>query len=140
MGPSGEAIVVRGRLNNDPSKFRGGGGGGDGISSSGARTPLSLAQEGEAVQSRDKVDMLGVMLMRIMSLLDGKGLEVLYKIQDLLLLLVVARHTARLTLEYNNTLPQFYHTIAPGKSVILLLRLLTRVLSIFLNGTNEKTS
>ncbi|MPC32068.1 hypothetical protein E2C01_025370 [Portunus trituberculatus] len=59
---------------------------------------------------------------------------------DLLLLLVVARHTAHLTLEYNNTLPQFHHTIAPGKSVILLLRLLTQVLSILLNGTKEKTS
>ncbi|MPD06483.1 hypothetical protein E2C01_102297 [Portunus trituberculatus] len=29
--------------------------------------------------------------------------------------LVVTHHTARLTLEYNNTLPQFHHIIAPGK-------------------------
>ncbi|MPC51981.1 hypothetical protein E2C01_045839 [Portunus trituberculatus] len=38
-------------------------------------------------------------------------------VRDLLLLLVVTRHTARLTLKYNNTLPQFHHTIAPGKSI-----------------------
>ncbi|MPC78759.1 hypothetical protein E2C01_073257 [Portunus trituberculatus] len=29
--------------------------------------------------------------------------------------LVVTRHTARLMLEYNNTLPQFHHTVTPGK-------------------------
>ncbi|MPC65482.1 hypothetical protein E2C01_059617 [Portunus trituberculatus] len=46
-----------------------------------ARTPLSLALEGEAVQPRDEVDMLGVTLMRIAWLLDGKGLGVLYKAQ-----------------------------------------------------------
>ncbi|MPC58850.1 hypothetical protein E2C01_052860 [Portunus trituberculatus] len=48
---------------------------------SGERTPLSLAPEGEAVQPRDEVDVLGVKFMRISWLLDGKGLEVLYKAQ-----------------------------------------------------------
>ncbi|MPC42220.1 hypothetical protein E2C01_035836 [Portunus trituberculatus] len=74
----------RGRPDHDPSKFSGGGGGGDG-SGSGTRTPLSLALEGKAVQPRDKVDVLGVTLMRIVWLLDGKGLEVLYKAQIQLL-------------------------------------------------------
>ncbi|MPC72225.1 hypothetical protein E2C01_066523 [Portunus trituberculatus] len=79
MGPSrGQAVVIRGRLDHDPSKSSGGGGDGSG---SGARIPLSLALEGEAVQPKDEVDVLGVMLMRIVWLLDGKGLEVLYKAQ-----------------------------------------------------------
>ncbi|MPC89916.1 hypothetical protein E2C01_084879 [Portunus trituberculatus] len=59
----------------------GGDGGGGGGSGSDARTPLSLTLEGEAVQPRDKVYVLGVTLMRIAWLLDGKGLEVLYKAQ-----------------------------------------------------------
>ncbi|MPC94162.1 hypothetical protein E2C01_089319 [Portunus trituberculatus] len=62
----------------------GGDGGGDGDgggSGSGARTPLSLTLEGEAVQPRDEVDVLGVTFMRVAWLLDGKGLEVLYKAQ-----------------------------------------------------------
>ncbi|MPC65946.1 hypothetical protein E2C01_060084 [Portunus trituberculatus] len=69
-----QSVVVRGRLDHDPSKFNGSGGDDSG---SGARTALSLALEGEVVQPRDEVDVLGVMLMRIMWLLDGKGLEAL---------------------------------------------------------------
>ncbi|MPC82466.1 hypothetical protein E2C01_077135 [Portunus trituberculatus] len=49
--------MVRGHLDHDPSKFSGGDGSG---SDSGARMPLSLSLEGEAVQPRDEVDVLGV--------------------------------------------------------------------------------
>ncbi|MPC57545.1 hypothetical protein E2C01_051528 [Portunus trituberculatus] len=69
-------------MEEEESSGGGDGGGGGSGSGSGASMPLSLALEGEAVQPRDEVDVQGVTLMRIVWLLDGKGLEVLYKAQD----------------------------------------------------------
>ncbi|MPC41398.1 hypothetical protein E2C01_034987 [Portunus trituberculatus] len=73
--------------------------------------PRSLALEGKAVQPRDEVDVLGVTLMRITWLLDGKGLEVLYKAQP-------ERQSCDAREPLKNPASSLKHTISTGDSQI----------------------